>query len=155
MAIALGVRVCGLGYFLEAGANCRAMPGSATEVAEELQRRLGQGAPGAYEVLAAVAVNRGEALWRLGRAEDAEAAFLTGVPTALRPLVAGQERRPWRSVGPLAGTGLEFEAPVATGSPWRVLQWLAYLHAEAGNPAIADLYGAAARAGGGENASRP
>jgi hypothetical protein len=100
---------CADGWFLASGAACRANAPAHDEPTRALASwlaRLGEGSPGSDEVIARVAQDRGEALWRMGDDTAALEALLAGVPAPVRsacatlPDATVLDRAP-RFVGPL------------------------------------------------------
>jgi hypothetical protein len=120
-----------------------------TPALERILDTLGEGSPATDEVIARVAQDRGEALWRLGRADEALAALRAGVPPARRPPMSTS-----MSGGRLSGVPA-FEGPlpawrdrVAIGHYARNLYLAAVLLAQAGlEQDAASHLGAAAAAG--------
>ena len=141
MTEALGGRVCGVGFFAHAGADCESVPSSdpspATDVLRQRSDLFGVGSPGSREVLAAVAVQRGQALWRAGSAADASRALLAGVPSDLRASLADLPPLPERTARLLAGPDFAFMAEVATGAPERVVYILGQLYGACDEPEAA------------------
>jgi hypothetical protein len=107
--------------------------------------RLGDGAPLTRELIARVALVRGEALWRLGHADEALRALRAGVPLGQRPpLAAGQ----LSGAPPLRGFLPVWRDSVALGDPARNLYLAAVLLAQAGRQEDAASHLAAAAAAG-------
>jgi len=133
---------CGVGFFVHVGTSCVATvgPERATQLLSGASGRLGEGAPGAVEVLAAVALQRGEALWRLGMGPQAAAALLAGVPVSDRPDVSLPNADAWSNLRRLGGPGFTFSEPVATGEPARPLFVLGHLMRAAGETDRATAY---------------
>jgi hypothetical protein len=111
LAAMLGVQPCDVG-FLVLARGCEAHDldaASATAALAEALSRIDRGSPSSDEALGAIALTRGDALWRIGRAQDAARAFEAGVPPSL-------------AVSPLPDEDLDAlgEAPALTGRfEWR------------------------------------
>ncbi len=97
------------------------------------------------QLIARVALSRGEALWRLGRADEALRALRAGVPPGQRPpMLDGQ----LSGVPPLQGSLPVWREPVALGDPARNLYVAAVLLAQAGRQQDAASHLAAAAEAG-------
>jgi hypothetical protein len=96
---------------------------------EQALATLGEGSPTTGEVIARVALDRGQSLWRLGRADEAVRALRAGVPPARRPAMPD---------GRLSGIALvpaplpAWRGRVAIGHHGRNLYLAAVLLAQAG-----------------------
>jgi hypothetical protein len=111
----------------QCGSDPMADAAAETRRLADLHAQAGPGAPLTENVLAAVGATRGELLWHMGRAPEALAALLAGVPPDLRPAQtdAPLEAPPLRAALP------EWQAPVMLGEPARNL-YLAGLLLESG-----------------------
>jgi Protein of unknown function (DUF2723) len=119
--------------------------GELTLALEQILDTLGEGSPTADEVIAKIAQDRGEALWRLGRADEALRALRAGVPPARRPPMSGGRLS---GVPPLEGPLPAWRDRVAIGHHARNLYLAAVLLAQAGlEQEAASHLGAAAGAG--------
>jgi len=88
LARQVGESVCDVGWLLHCGRSCSGATPLTNDADERLRAALstvGFGSPPAHEVIASVALDRGEALWRLGRNSEALDALLAGVPAELLP----------------------------------------------------------------------
>jgi hypothetical protein len=136
----LAVQPCAVGWLARAGAACLGAVDAAsgpTRVVEEELARLYEGSPPAEGVLAQVALDRGEALWRLGQARAAYAALLAGVPPSLRHRL----RVPAELLGdapPLTVPLPNWRIQTALGHPARNLLVAGELARAAGQAALAE-----------------
>lgn len=127
---------------------CAGSEPAGDELSPALERaldRLGDGTPMTRDLIARVALVRGEALWRLGRADEALRALRAGVPPGQRPpMTDGQ----LSGVPPLQGFLPAWREPVALGDPARNLYVAAVLLAQAGRQQDAASHLAAAAEAG-------
>jgi hypothetical protein len=128
-----------------------------TPALERMLDTLGEGSPVTDEVIARAAQDRGEALWRLGRPDEALAALRAGIPPAHRPQMSTSMSTPMSSslsggrlsgVPPLEGPLPAWRDRVPLGHHARNLYLAAVLLAQAGlEQEAASHLGAAAAAG--------
>ena len=81
----VGLPICDVG-FLVLSRGCEAHrleASSATAALAEAMSRIDRGSPSSDEALGAIALTRGDALWRIGRAREAVLAFDAGLPRSL------------------------------------------------------------------------
>lgn len=154
----LSVPVCDVGFFAWTLEGERCPPGAdaarASHALSAALAEVGRGAPPADEVLAAVALERGEMLWRLGRTADAVDALLAGVPSRLRPAWS-PPRAALAALPPLRAPLPAWRRRVPLGEPGRPLLLAAELARAAGDEAGASLLRAAAAREGLPEASEP
>ncbi len=147
LAMRVGESVCDAGWLLHCGGCSDVTPADDTD--ERLREALdavGSGSPPAHEVIASVAFDRGEALWRLGRSEEALDALRAGIPRDLMPDGGG----PTAVTGgqPLGGPLPEWRRHTPIADPARNLFMAANLLASAGELSAARSFlTAAARDG--------
>lgn len=125
-------RVCGVGTLVWTG-ECDVRPDRATR----LLRRIAPSRGEALEVAARVGFARGEALWRLGRQEDAFQALIAGADAAL-PRTAELALPPMGP--PLRGGMPAWQRRNAIHDPARNVFLIALLHDSIGDRARADAW---------------
>lgn len=101
----------------QCGADPMSDAAAETRRLADLQAQAGPGAPLTENVLAAIGAVRGELLWHMGRAPEALAAFLAGVPPHLRPATPDAPFEAPALRAPLPA----WQAPVMLGEPARNL----------------------------------
>lgn len=147
-AVSLGHRPACAGPWLLGDERACAGEAARDEIVPALEQaldRLGEGSPTTTEVIARVALDRGLALWILGRADEALRALRAGVPPARRPPMPGGLLS---SVPPLQGPLPAWRDSGALGDPGRNLYLAAVLLAQAGLEESAAAHLAAAAEAG-------
>jgi hypothetical protein len=109
-----------------------------TSVLERQLASLGQGSPPAAAVIAAISLDRGEVLWRLGYGEAAFRALQAGIPRSERPTLPSQPD--WDRVGPLRRPPVAWPLTHAIGHYSRNLFFAGQLLSHAGAPTVAANY---------------
>lgn len=129
----LGLEICDVGYLVRVR-PCAPPALQPDPISARLGRALdaiGRGSPASDEALTAIALARGEALWRAGRTREAMVALESGVPAFLAAPVASEaDHEAVAHVPPLRGWHA-WQAEAAIGDPRRALflQGMAYVHA--------------------------
>jgi hypothetical protein len=116
-AMSLGQRPACAGAWLAGDERACAgstLPDELTPALEQTLATLEEGAPTTDAVLARIALDRGELLWRMGRSEDAVRALRAGVPPARRPSLPAMDGR-LSGVPPLQGPLPPWRESVAIG----------------------------------------
>jgi len=127
--------------------------GAGSSLIAGLVDAVGQGSPPADEVLAQVAVDRGDLLWTLGQPRAALDAYLSGVPAAER---AGLDLEGWAAPAPLRHPEPRWRQQHPLGRPERALFRAAELaHAARLHAAAETLLARAAARGLSEAAYTP
>jgi hypothetical protein len=123
LAAPLGLTPCDVGYLVLArGCSVRLDTAGATTSLAEAMRRIDRGSPSSDEALAAIAIARGEALWRLGRVREAVLALGAGVPPSLdAPSPTTEDLAALSEAAPLAGS-FEWSEPCALGDARRAIE---------------------------------
>jgi hypothetical protein len=123
-AAALGLPICDVGYLSRARPCPGPSPldtGAATDALRGALARIDLGSPASDGALAAIALARGDALWRLGRTADAVRALHAGVPPSLGVEAPSDEDLASLARVPALGGEHAWLAPAALGDPRRLL----------------------------------
>src|SRR5262249_52531924 len=151
LAAELELRPCDVAWLVRAESGCAQAPDAtatraATQAIANALAAIRDGSPASDAALARVALDRGEALWRIGRGAEALDALLAGVPAGERPAPTAIDRDLLARVAPL-GRGLPaWRGHVPLGEPSRNLFVAALLLQAAGDEAAAARQLLAARA---------
>jgi hypothetical protein len=145
----VGLPTCDVGYLVLArGCEAHRLDADeATTVLSQAMSRIDRGSPSSDEALAAIALTRGDALWRLGHVAAATRAFRAGVPPSDRgPHPSEEDLAALEDLPPLTRS-FDWREDAAIGDVRRLLYLEGLVLRAAGRP-IGDALVSEARARG-------
>ena len=124
---------------MHAGQTCEPTTSATTDATHALSRlsaEPGAGSPGIDEIVATVSLERGEALWRIGRPFEAYAALAAGIPETMASERPTPDTARLRAAPPLRGQLPAWRQEPALGDVRRNAFLLSELMRASGQPAV-------------------